>query len=218
MKPTEELKVSDEKIKARQAQYDLSRETAKISALSFKNLDKYKYLTGEDLGYKPGPIENKRTEYSPLAQIITKAVKKDDKVNKTSKYSNDLYYDSVRNFNKYGLPNFNEISSVESKVDTLNNFYKDFIKLQGIKSKTHERKQNKMTVLNNASLLYDELISIFLKKYDQVFESKDKKWSLKHNHGGLKDLNYQPDQLVLPKWVKVSKERFNEILDTVTEA
>ena len=46
MKPTEELKVSDEKIKARQAQYDLSRETAKISALSFKNLDKYKYLTG----------------------------------------------------------------------------------------------------------------------------------------------------------------------------
>ena len=166
MKPTEELKVSDEKIKARQAQYDLSRETAKISALSFKNLDKYKYLTGEDLGYKPGPIENKRTEYSPLAQIITKAVKKDDKVNKTSKYSNDLYYDSVRNFNKYGLPNFNEISSVESKVDTLNNFYKDFIKLQGIKSKTHERKQNKMTVLNNASLLYDELISIFLKKYD----------------------------------------------------
>ena len=77
-----------------------------------------------------------------------------------------MYYDSVRNFNKYSLPNFNETSSVESKVDTLNNFYKDFIKLQGIKSKTHERKQNKMTVLNNASLLYDELISIFLKKYD----------------------------------------------------
>ena len=54
---TDEFKILDEKIKANQAQYDLHREAAKISALSSTELDKYKYLTGEDLGYKPGVVE-----------------------------------------------------------------------------------------------------------------------------------------------------------------
>ena len=46
---THELKSLDNKIKANQAQYDLGREAAKISALSSKDLlEKYEYLTGED--------------------------------------------------------------------------------------------------------------------------------------------------------------------------
>ena len=45
------LKILDDKIKANQAQYHLRREAAKISALSSKDLlEKYEYLTGEDLG------------------------------------------------------------------------------------------------------------------------------------------------------------------------
>ena len=52
MKLTDKLKILDDKIKADQAQYDLDREVANISALSSKELDKYEYLTGEDLGYK----------------------------------------------------------------------------------------------------------------------------------------------------------------------
>ena len=44
-------------------------------ALSSKELDKYEYLTGDDLALKPGPSEIKWPEYSPLAQIITKAIK-----------------------------------------------------------------------------------------------------------------------------------------------
>ena len=43
----------DDNIKANQAQYNLDREPAKISALAPKELKKYEYLTGEDLGYKP---------------------------------------------------------------------------------------------------------------------------------------------------------------------
>ena len=55
---TDELKILDDKIKANQAQYDLGREAAKISALSSKDLlEKYKYLTGEDLGHKPSVLE-----------------------------------------------------------------------------------------------------------------------------------------------------------------
>ena len=46
---TDELKILDDKIKANQAQYELGREVAKISALSSKDvLEKYEYLTGED--------------------------------------------------------------------------------------------------------------------------------------------------------------------------
>ena len=48
---TDELKILDDKIKANQAQYDLDREAAKISALSSKELDKYEYFIGEDLRY-----------------------------------------------------------------------------------------------------------------------------------------------------------------------
>ena len=35
----------------------------------------------------------------------------------------------MHNFNKYSLPNFNGISSTDSKVDTINKFYKDLVKL-----------------------------------------------------------------------------------------
>ena len=48
MTVTDQLKMFNDKIKANQTQYDLSREAAKTSALSSKNLDKYEYLTGED--------------------------------------------------------------------------------------------------------------------------------------------------------------------------
>ena len=40
-----------------EAQYDLDRKAAEISALSSNYLHKYKYLTGEDLGLKPSTVE-----------------------------------------------------------------------------------------------------------------------------------------------------------------
>ena len=40
-----------------EAQYDLDRKAAKISALSYNNLDKYEYLIGEDLGLNPSTVE-----------------------------------------------------------------------------------------------------------------------------------------------------------------
>ena len=47
---TEHVKILDDKIKARKAQYDLDREAAKVSVLSSSELEKYEYLSGEDLG------------------------------------------------------------------------------------------------------------------------------------------------------------------------
>ena len=53
MTVTDQNKILDDKIKSNQAQYDLGSEAAKISTLSSKDLlEKYEYLTGEDLGHK----------------------------------------------------------------------------------------------------------------------------------------------------------------------
>ena len=46
---TEKVKILDDKFKANKAQYELDREAATISALSSGELEKYEYLTGEDL-------------------------------------------------------------------------------------------------------------------------------------------------------------------------
>ena len=79
MTATDQLKIIDNKIKANQAQYDLDRLAAKISAYSSGDLRKYEYLTGEDLGYKPSMIEQVKFDYSPLANVFTKRLGKDDK-------------------------------------------------------------------------------------------------------------------------------------------
>ena len=62
-----------------EARYDLDRKAAKISALSSNNLDKYEYLTGEDLSLKPNTIEQARFEYSPLSKTFNKGLSEDDK-------------------------------------------------------------------------------------------------------------------------------------------
>ena len=53
----DQIKILDRKIMQNEAQYNLHRKAAKISALSSNNLDKCEYLTGEDLGLKPSTIE-----------------------------------------------------------------------------------------------------------------------------------------------------------------
>ena len=76
---TEQVKIINDKIKANKTQYDLDREVAKISALSGEELEKYEYLTGEDLGYKPDVIQNTKFEYSPLGNVFNKGLDESDK-------------------------------------------------------------------------------------------------------------------------------------------
>ena len=78
MTVTDQIKNLDKKIMQNEAQYDLDRKAAKISALSSNNLDKYEYLTGEDLGLKPSIVEQAKFEYSPLGKVFTKGLDKDD--------------------------------------------------------------------------------------------------------------------------------------------
>ena len=84
----------DKKIKSNQAQYDLSREAAKIFALpSTDLLEKYEYWTGEGLIYKTNVFEKDKFEYSPLVKTLSKACKK-DWVKNVAKSKSDFNYDS----------------------------------------------------------------------------------------------------------------------------
>ena len=74
---TDQIKILDRKIMQNEAQYDLDRKAAKISELASNNLDKYEYLTGEDLGLKASTIEQAKSEYSPLGKVFTKELEKE---------------------------------------------------------------------------------------------------------------------------------------------
>ena len=76
---TDQINILNRKLMQNEAQHDLDREAAKISALFSNNLDKYEYLTGEDLGLKPSTVEQEKFEYSPLGKIFNEGLSEDDK-------------------------------------------------------------------------------------------------------------------------------------------
>ena len=75
----DQIKILDDKIKANNAQYDLDRMNAEISAYSSGDLPKYEYLTKKDLGYKPDAFEQAKFEYSSLGKLFTDGLDKSDK-------------------------------------------------------------------------------------------------------------------------------------------
>ena len=65
-------KISDEKL-----QYDITREAAKISALSSGKIDKYKYLTGEEIlpSHQRQITEQAKFTYSPRENAFENKLK-----------------------------------------------------------------------------------------------------------------------------------------------
>ena len=110
---TDQIKILNRKIMQNETQYDLDRKAAKISALPSNNLDKYEYLTGEDLGLKPSTVEQAKFEYSPLGKIFNKGLDKDDQ--------------------KEGL--FKRLKNIEDKSENQSEKQLDAIKNMNISSK-----------------------------------------------------------------------------------
>ena len=75
----EQIKILDNKIRSNQAQYNLDKQNAIIYALSSSELDKYDYLTGEDLRYKLDVVQRAKFEYSPLGQVFNKGLDTSEK-------------------------------------------------------------------------------------------------------------------------------------------
>ena len=67
----------EDQIKDKKLQYEINREAAKISALSSGKIDKYEYLTGEEI-LPPNQqqiIQQAKFAYSPLGKALEKQIK-----------------------------------------------------------------------------------------------------------------------------------------------
>ena len=120
MTVTDQLKTTDNLIQANQAQYDLDRLAAKISAYSSGDLKKYKYLTGEDLGYKPSIIEQAKFDYSSLGNIFNKGLDKDDQKEELFKR-----LENIEDKNKEMLNAFNAANKVSKAAKNDSDFNYD---------------------------------------------------------------------------------------------
>ena len=121
MTVTDQLKFIDNKIKANQAQYDLERLAAKISAYSSDDLRKYEYLTGEDLEYKPSVFEQAKFHYSPSGNIFTKGLDKDDQTEGLFKR-----LENIKDKNKELLNAFSAANKVSKAANNESDFNYDF--------------------------------------------------------------------------------------------
>ena len=69
----------DDTIRDEKLQHNINREAAKISALSFGKIDKYEYLTVEEIlpSNQGQTIEQAKFAYSPLEKLFEKTNKND---------------------------------------------------------------------------------------------------------------------------------------------
>ena len=77
----------DDKIRYQNLQYDVNRNVAKISVLSFRKIEKYEYLTGEEIfpSNQRQIIEQAKFTYSPLAKAFEKQTKTTEEQGKRKK-------------------------------------------------------------------------------------------------------------------------------------
>ena len=110
-------------------------------------MDKYEYLTGEDLGYKPSVVEKAKLEYSPLGEVLSGIVSNDkqnnktDKIIKKDKQNKILVYNQQHNFEKFkDISDFKEFS-LDSMYRKLNDSHKN---LPCLKNLIHKQKRGKI--------------------------------------------------------------------------
>ena len=138
----DQLKILDNKIGQNQADYDLYRKNAKISALSSGKLNKYEYLTGEDLGYKPDPVQKAKFEYSPLGQVFNKGLDSSEKQEgllkriKNIEGKNEQQLDLIKDQGERQLGLINKLNSDKTKKF-------DFYNLENSESRKLANKINK---------------------------------------------------------------------------
>ena len=194
---TDQIKILDRKITQNEAQYDLDRKAAEISALSSNNLDKYEYLTGEDLDLKPSTVEQTKFEYSSLGKIFNKSsdekdkkegilkrlenitdkneellnsfssTKKFNKALKINNQSKNLIYNTQRSFAKFKIIDDINELSLDSMHKKLENFHKKFNKLKNVIPRTKENKRLKNKVLINVGNFYNDFYYIYKKQTRQ---------------------------------------------------
>ena len=125
----------EDQIKDEKLQYDINREAAKISALSSGKIDKYEYLTGEEIlpSNQQQIIQQAKFNYSPLGKALEKQRKtiedqgkkqvkaiQDNKqiVNKDDDYKDKLLLSTEREiFEDIYNKRLDKIEELNNKID-----------------------------------------------------------------------------------------------------
>ena len=189
---TDQIKILNKTFMQNKAQYDLDRKAAKIFALSSNNLDKYEYLTGEDLGLKPNTIEQARFEQSPFGKIFNKGLNKDDQKEGLFKRLKNIEYAqkdliNVNNKNKsdstrseLSIPSISDSISSESKDEdedenekTVHELYQDGIeRMEGLKLPGKieiKDEKSQMYLENNLNKIKNNILDNY-DKYRRLFK------------------------------------------------
>ena len=126
----------EDQIKDEKLQYDINREAAKISALSSSKLDKYEYLTGEEIlpSNQQQIIQQAKFNYSPLGNAIEKQIKTIKDQGEKQVVALESLKDSdkkltaikdfipIENLNPEIINEIKRIEEIEKKVDRNRNF------------------------------------------------------------------------------------------------
>ena len=133
------MTIVDDKIRDEKLQYNINREAAKISALSSVKIDKYNFLTGEEI-LPPDQrrvIKQVKSPYSPLRKPFEKQTKT---IEDQEKKQTD------------GITNQYEILETLTNIDDRESVYKEIFdnlvkeKIDGIKELTYK--------MDNVDLIY----------------------------------------------------------------
>ena len=158
----------EDQIKDEKLQYDINREAAKISALSSGKLDKYEYLTGEEIlpSNQQQIIQQAKFNYSPLGKALEKQRKtiedqgeKQVDALKTSYKKLPSIKDFVptEKFNTEIIAEIKRIEEIEKNVDRDKMFYEgtsrnyDFRGFKAIRTYVNDTRNN-VTSLKAANL------------------------------------------------------------------
>ena len=175
----DQIKILENKIKANKAQYKPDRKNAQISAKSRGELDKYEYLTGEDLGYQLDALMQAKFEYSPLGKNLTFGSTKEDKEEgllkrlANIKKTNDLHnlrYICPNDIDYYRLNKdefdmrrfyeaYNKLESLEEKCFMINEFYKKTKNSKNDDNTLIDDINERTRILNNTSKVYNNLLN-----------------------------------------------------------
>ena len=145
MSISEKIKTIDNKIEQNKTQYNLDRQTAKISVLLSGNVSKYKFSTGKDDLPEKDLLEKaatmKRFEYSPLAKEIK--AQTDTAKKQYQKVAETFEFDNIIKKEEPIFKDYNKSNLIYNSKYSFYKYYRDskkmitFLSNQGIRFYTN---------------------------------------------------------------------------------
>ena len=178
----EQNKMLSDKIKGNNAQYNLDRMNAEISAYSSGDLPKYEYLTKKDLGYKPDAVEKVKFEYSPIGKVFIDGLAKEDKSKKIGLFKRlknieDNLVEVDDNDNKVGIFKLiKHIEAVREIRERIKELIDDGVKVNNfdeMKKEIIEHVKNLKEQGANVKVDEDQINDLINKIFDKKYEKKN---------------------------------------------